>query len=91
MPMIILTADVEDGESWEEAYRTHGDLFEEAGIETVYYTVGDDNHVVMCTEVDDVDAYMDFVFADATQEAMEDDGVRRETVRLYVLDREFSS
>lgn len=91
MPYIILTADVEDGASWEQAYRRHGDLFKAAGIGSVHYTVGDDNHVVMCTAVDDVGAYMDFVSAADTQEAMKHDGVKRESVKLFVLEKEFSS
>ena len=90
MPKIILTADVEDGANWERNYRTHGDLFKAAGIGTVHYTVGDDNHVVMCTDVDDVGAYMDFVSAESTQDAMKNDGVKRNTVKLFVLDKEFS-
>lgn len=91
MPKIILTANVKDGKSWEKAYRSHGDLFKAAGIGTVHYTVDDDDHVVMCTEVDDVNAYMDFVKADSTQDAMKKDGVKRKTVKVYVLDKEFSA
>jgi hypothetical protein len=90
MPKIILTADVEDGAVWERAYRTHGDLFADAGIGTVHYTIGEDNHVVMCTEMDDVGAYMEFMKSDATQEAMKGDGVKRDTVKLFVLDKDFS-
>jgi hypothetical protein len=90
MSKIILTADVEDGAKWERNYRTHGDLFKAAGIGTVHYTVGEDNHVVMCTDVDDVGAYMDFVSAESTQDAMKNDGVKRGTVKLFVLDKEFS-
>ena len=90
MPLIVLTADVEDGAAWEQAYRGHGDLLKAAGIGTVRFTVGDDNHVVMCTDVPDVGAYVDFMQSDATQEAMKNDGVKRDTVKLHVLDKEFS-
>ncbi|MGW8369826.1 MAG: hypothetical protein ACWGPN_14260 [Gammaproteobacteria bacterium] len=89
MPKIILTADVEDGASWERSYRTHADLFRSAGIDAVHYTVGKDNHVVMCTDVDDVSAYMAFVEDAATQEAMKHDGVKRDSVKLFVLDKHF--
>jgi hypothetical protein len=91
VPKIILTANVKDGKTWEKAYRSHADLFRAAGIGTVQYTVDDDDHVVMCTEVDDVKAYMDFVKADSTQAAMKNDGVKRKTVKVYVLDKEFSA
>lgn len=90
MVMVILTADVEDGAAWERAYRTHGDLFKAAGLSRFHYTVGDDGHVVMCTDADDVDAYMEFISSESTQEAMKYDGVKRETVKVFVLDKQFS-
>lgn len=90
MAMIVLTADVEDGATWEREYRTHGDLFEAAGLGTMHYTVSDNGHVVMCTDVDDVDSYMEFMSSQSTQDAMKNDGVKRDTVKLFVLDKEFS-
>ena len=87
MAKIILTADVEDGAAWERAFRTHGDLFKANGIGVVEYTLVDGGHVVMCTDTDDVGAYMDFVNAPETQEAMKHDGVKRETVKVAVLDK----
>lgn len=90
MPRIILTADVKKGTKWEKAFRTHGDLFKAAGLGTVHYTVGDDDHVVMCTDVDDVGAYMAFVQSDSTRDAMKSDGVKRKSVKVYVLDKELS-
>jgi hypothetical protein len=89
MPTVILTADVEDGAAWERAYRTHGDLFKAAGLGKFQYTVGDDGHVVMSTDTDDVDAYMDFIKSQSTQDAMKNDGVKRETVKVFVLDKTF--
>jgi len=89
MPMVILTADVEDSAVWEREYRTHGDLFEAAGLGTIHYTVGDGGHIVMCTDVDDVSAYMDFIGSESTQNAMKNDGVKRETVKVFVLDKRF--
>jgi hypothetical protein len=89
MAMVILTADVENGAAWERSYRTHGDLFEAAGLGTIHYNVGDNNHVVMCTDVDDVEAYMDFIGSKSTQDAMKNDGVKRDTVKVFVLDKQF--
>ena len=89
MTQVILTADVEDAARWEAAYRTHGDLFEEAGLGAINYTVGPDNHVVMCTDVADVGAYMDFIKSASTQEAMKGDGVKRDTVKVFVLEKTF--
>jgi hypothetical protein len=90
MTMVVLTADVEDGANWEREYRTHGELFKAAGIGTVHYTVGADNHIVMCTDVDDVDAYMEFIGSESTQDAMKNDGVKRDTVKVFPLDKHFS-
>ena len=90
MPIVILTADVKDGAAWERAYRTHGDLFKAAGLGTFHYSVSDDGHVVMSTSVDDVDAYMDFMGSQSTQDAMKNDGVKRETVKVFVLDKNFT-
>ena len=89
MPTVILTADVEDGKKWEREYRTHGDLFKAAGLGAMSYTVTGDNHVVMSTSVDDVDGYMKFMSSQSTQDAMKNDGVKRDTVKLFVLDKVF--
>jgi hypothetical protein len=90
MPLVILTADVKDGKAWERAYRSHGDLFKAAGIGAVNYTVGDDGHVVMCTDTDDVEGYMSFIKSKSTQDAMKNDGVTRDTVKVFVLEKKFS-
>lgn len=90
MTMVILSADVEDSTTWEREYRTHGDLFKAAGIGSVQYNVSDDGHVVMCTDVDDVGAYMAFINSQSTQDAMKNDGVKRDTVSVIVLDKQFA-
>ena len=90
MPIVILTANVKNGAAWERSYRTHGDLFKAAGLGTFHYSI-DDDHVVMSTEVADVDAYMDFIKSKATQDAMKDDGVKRKSVKVFVLDKQFTA
>jgi len=89
MPIVILTADVKNGAAWERAYRSHSDLFKAAGLGPFHYSIDDDDHVVMSTEVDDVDAYMDFIKSKATQDAMKNDGVKRKSVKVFVLDKTF--
>lgn len=91
MTMVILTADVENASNWERQYRTHGDLFKAAGLGTIHYSVTDDGHVVMCTDVDDVSAYMEFINSASTRDAMKNDGVKRESVEVVVLDRNLST
>jgi hypothetical protein len=91
MTMVILTADVEDGAVWEREYRTHADLFKAAGLRTMHYSVTDDGRVVMCTDVDDVSAYMEFINSQSTRDAMKNDGVKRESVQVVVLDKRLAS
>jgi heme-degrading monooxygenase HmoA len=90
MTRIVLTARVKDGSKWEKAYRSHGDLFRGAGLGTMHYTVSDKDRVVIYTDVDDLDAYMKFMASDETRAAMKNDGVKRKSVKLFVLDKEFS-
>ena len=88
MPLVVLTAKVKDGAAWEKGFRTHGDLFKAAGLGTINYKVSDDA-VVMVTDVPDVDAYMEFMQSDSTRKAMKGDGVKRKSVKLHVIDKEF--
>jgi hypothetical protein len=90
MTMVIVMADVEDGVTWERKYRSHSDLLKAGGVRTVHYSVGGDGHVVICAEVDDVGAYMEFVNSKSTQDAMKNNGVKRETVEVVVLEKQFS-
>jgi hypothetical protein len=93
MTKVVITAQVENVEKWEQAFRSHGELFRSqlrtAASPYIYGTRGD-NEVAVCAEVADIDAYMKTMESPETVEAMAQDGVKRETVKLFVLDREFS-
>ena len=89
MAKIVVTAQVEDSTKWEEGYRTHGDLLKSMGAMSSHFATLEDNEVCIFSEVDDVDKYMEVMESDATAEAMGADGVKRETVKIYVLDKEF--
>ena len=89
MAKVILTARVKSGKKWEKAFRTHGDLFRSAGIGLIEYTIADGDFVVMCTDVADVDGYLAFLKSESTREAMKEDGVKRKSVQVYVLDQQF--
>ncbi len=90
MPRIVITAQVEDLVKWEEGFRTHGDLFRS---QTVSGPIGigtnEGNEVAMCLDASDLDTYMSILESTATAEAMAHDGVKRETVKVFVLDKEF--
>ncbi len=90
MPRVIITAEVEDGAKWEAAYRTHGELLRSMTSTVTHFTVTGENRVVLYAEPDDVAKYMEVLESPATAAAMANDGVKAETVQVYVLDREFS-
>jgi hypothetical protein len=89
MPRVIVTAEVEDLAKWEKGFRTHGDLFRKMGISRMEYTTsGGGNQIAVCGETTDLDAYMKVFQSSATAEAMAFDGVKRETVKSFVLDKD---
>jgi hypothetical protein len=90
MARIIVTAQVEDSAMWEKSFRTHGELFRSMGSGVTYFTTTNKNEVAIYIEPSDLDKYLKVFESPATAAAMASDGVKRETVKLYVLDREVS-
>ncbi len=90
MAKIIITAQVEDAAKWEEGFRTHGDLLRSMTSTVTYFTISKDNEMTLYADVDDVDKYFEVLESPATVEAMTYDGVKRDTVKVSVLDKEFS-
>ena len=90
MPKVVITAQVENSVKWEAGFRTHGDLFRSQSI-TIPIDFGfiDGNHVAICLEPADLAAFMKVMDSPATAEAMAFDGVKRETLKMFVLDRDF--
>lgn len=91
MAKVVLTAQVKNVDAWEKAFRTHGELFRSQGQPTspIQYSKGPGNEVAVCSDVTDVAAYRNMVASPETVAAMEQDGVKRETVKVFVLDNEF--
>ena len=88
MARIVLTAEVEDAQKWEAAFRTHADIFRSQTIDSpMRYTVNDQNQVAIYAEVKKVDKVMKTLNSAVTHDAMANDGVKRETVRVFVLDK----
>jgi len=91
MPKIVVTAQVENANEWEDRFRTHGDLFRSQTIASpMSFTVTGENEIVIYSEADDLEKYMEVLESEATADAMRNDGVKRETVRVFVLDKELS-
>ncbi len=89
MPRVIVTAKVEDAAAWEKGFRTHGDLFREQTATAMHFTVTNENEVAIQFEMANLDKFLELMESPATAEAMEFDGVKRETVKIFVLDKEF--
>lgn len=90
MPKVIVKAEVEDMAKWEAGFRTHGDLFRSQTIKKpIHFTETSKNEVLICFEPEDQDVFMKGLDSSATEEAMEFDGVKRETVQVFMLDKEF--
>jgi hypothetical protein len=90
MPKVIATAQVEDAAKWEQGFRTHGELFKSQTVnQPIHFNVSAQNEVVICFEPDDLDKFMEILDSRATEEAMEFDGIKRDTVKILPLDKKF--
>ena len=90
MPRVVVTAEVENLEKWEQGFRTHGDLFRQMGISRMEFATGPGNRIAVAGETNNLDAYMKIYNSPATAEAMAFDGIKRETVQMFVLDKELT-
>jgi hypothetical protein len=90
MAKILVIAKCKDQAKWETGFRSHAEFFKTAyGIaKPVSYGVGEDNYVGTCFETSDVPKFMSAIALPETAEAMEGDGLFRETVKIFVLDKE---
>lgn len=88
MPRVLVVAEVGNLNDWEKGFRTHADLFRQMKISKMEYAMGPGNRVAVCGDTSDLDAYMKVFDSPATAESMAVDGVKRETVQVFVLDKE---
>lgn len=89
MPRVIVTGEVKNSADWEKGFRTHGKLFKEYSATTINFAATGDNEFAILWELDDVAKFFSLMESEATIEAMEFDGVKRETVKVYELDKVF--
>jgi hypothetical protein len=89
VPKVLVVAQCEDSVKWEQGFRTHADLFRSMTINTsMTYGISEGNHIAVCGEPSDLAAYMKVLESPATAAAMAFDGVLRDTVKVFVLDKE---
>ena len=90
MSKAIITAQVENSASWENGFRSHAGLFNDYTATAIHFSATDDNEVAILWEVANLDRFLELLDAPETAEAMAQDGVKRDTVKVYVLDKEFN-
>jgi hypothetical protein len=88
MPKVLTVAEVDDLEKWEQGFRTHGDLFRSMAATSVNFATNEGNQIAVCVDTADLETFMKVYKSPATADAMKFDGIKRETVRLFVLDKE---
>ena len=86
----IITAQVENSANWENGFRSHAGLFNDYTATAIHFSATDDNEVAILWEVANLDRFLEHLDAPETAEAMAQDGVKRDTVKVYVLDKEFN-
>ena len=90
MPRVVVTAQVEDLVRWEDGFRTHGDLFRSQTVSgPIGIATNEGNEVAVCFDASDLDRFLQGMDSSETAEAMDVDGIKRETVKVFVLDKEF--
>jgi hypothetical protein len=89
VPKVLVVAQCEDPVKWEKGFRTHAGLFRSMTIaKPISYGIGEGNHIAVCGEASDLAAYLKAMESPAIAEAMASDGVLRQTVKVFVLDKE---
>ena len=91
MTKVIITAEVEDAAKWEKGFRSHAELFRSMTIQnSIELTTNDKNEVCLCAEPADLDKYLEILNSPVTADAMAHDGVKPETVKVFVLEKEMN-
>ncbi len=90
MPKVVVVGQVEDTAKWETEFRTHGEHFKNMGVTgSIGIAINDGNEIAACFEPADATKFLQMMDTPENVAAMEQDGVKRETVKVYVMDKEF--
>jgi hypothetical protein len=87
MPNVVLTAQIQDASKWEAAFRTHVDVLRTYTLQAPVQFAIAGNEVALYLQPKDMDAFGRAMESKATVDAMAYDGVKAETVRMFVLDK----
>ena len=90
MVRVVVTCQVEDSVKWESTFRTHGELFRSQTVTApIGIAINDGNDVAVCFEPQDLGTFFEVLEAPESVEAMAADGVKVETLKVFVMDKEF--
>ena len=89
MAKVVVTAQVQDPVKWEAGFRTHGDLLRSMKVRDAMHYAIKGNEISVFADTENLDSFMRVMESQATADAMAFDGVKRETVKLVVFDKEF--
>ena len=90
MARVLVVAQCQDAKKWEQGFVTHAELFRSMGATAPVNYGQEGNWVAVMLDVKDVDTYNRILSAKATADAMAVDGVLRETVKMFVLDKQLA-
>jgi hypothetical protein len=65
-------------------------MYGEMGMNVIHFTTTEDNRFVLYSEPPDLEAYFATLDSDEIKAAMAEDGVKRETVQVNVLEKDLS-
>ena len=88
MATVIITAQVEDSAKWEKGFETHADIFRNSyGASSVRFASLPENQVATLWEVPDASKFAELLQTQETIDAMKQDGVKRDTVKIFVVEK----
>jgi hypothetical protein len=86
MAKVLVVAQCEDAKKWRDNFVKHAALFRSMGATAPVSFGQDSDWVAVMLEVKDLDTYKKVLSSPATADAMAMDGIRRDTVKMFVLD-----
>ncbi len=86
---MIITAKVEDTTKWEKGFRSHGELFKrQTCVSPVHISINEGNEVAVIFEPENLETFMHILETEGP-DAMANDGVIQETMKLFITNKEF--
>jgi len=86
MARVLVVAECEDPKKWRDNFVKHAELFRSMGATASVSFGQDGDSVAVVLDVRDLETYRKVLSSQATADAMAMDGVRRNTVKMFVLD-----